>query len=140
MQPITPISQLFRERPLAATNGCIQRFSAREQQFLTAISHCIHLNLGNEQLSVQDLARQVHLSVSQLNRKLNDLVGFPAGKMILEIRLQHAAGMLRDDAGNISEIAYQTGFKDQAHFCRTFKKRFACAPSQYRKQLLSTQR
>ena len=37
---------------------------------------------------------------------------------------------------SITEIAYQRGFNDSAHFSRTFKSRFDLAPSQLRKKLL----
>jgi AraC-like DNA-binding protein len=36
---------------------------------------------------------------------------------------------------NITEIAYQRGFNDSAHFSRTFKSRFGLAPSQLRKKI-----
>jgi AraC-like DNA-binding protein len=37
---------------------------------------------------------------------------------------------------SITEIAYQRGFNDSAHFSRTFKSRFEISPSQLRKQIL----
>lgn len=37
---------------------------------------------------------------------------------------------------SITEIAYQRGFNDSAHFSRTFKSRFNISPSQLRKKIL----
>ena len=34
----------------------------------------------------------------------------------------------------MSEIAYQVGFADQAHFSRSFKKRYGVTPTEYRKR------
>ncbi|MCB0300825.1 MAG: helix-turn-helix transcriptional regulator, partial [Calditrichaeota bacterium] len=46
-------------------------------------------------------------------------------------RLQRAAELLLQNAGNVAEIAYRVGFSDQAHFTRSFKKQFGCPPTKY---------
>ncbi|MFK7774243.1 MAG: helix-turn-helix domain-containing protein [Saprospiraceae bacterium] len=107
---------------------------SRDDFFLEKVRNFILSNLGQRQFGVGDLAKNVHLSVSQLNRKLNALIGRPAGKLIWELRLRYAASLLAHDTGSISEIAHKSGFSDQAHFCRSFKKLFFCTPSQYGKQ------
>jgi len=50
------------------------------------------------------------------------------------MRLQSAADLLKQNAGNGAEITYQVGFSDQAHFARSFKKQFGCAPSEFRRK------
>lgn len=107
---------------------------SREERFLKKVKDCIMLNLDKPYYSVQDLAKSVHLSVSQLNRRLNALSKQPAGKMIRAFRLQYAAQLLIQDTLSINEIAYKTGYDDPAHFCRSFKQIYQCTPSQYRKR------
>ncbi|PHN05974.1 helix-turn-helix transcriptional regulator [Flavilitoribacter nigricans] len=107
---------------------------SQDEQFLEKVRHHIVRNLANEHFSVQDLADNIHLSVSQLNRKLNKLIGQSAGKLILEIRLRHAAGLLESNVASIGDIAYRCGFRDQAYFCRRFKKQFNCTPSTFRRR------
>ncbi|MFQ5637356.1 MAG: helix-turn-helix domain-containing protein [bacterium] len=41
--------------------------------------------------------------------------------------------MLAHNSGLVTEIAYQVGFYDQAHFSKHFKKQFGCSPSQHQK-------
>lgn len=111
---------------------------SQDKIFLKKVKNHILQNLANEQFSVQDLAEHIHLSVSQLNRKLNKISGRSAGKLILEMRLAHAANLLSHNTASISDIAYQTGFRDQAYFCRRFKKHFKCTPSTFRKRTSSS--
>ena len=119
--------------PPAYPERMLPTLNLRNNLFLQNLANIIYCNISNAAFSVQSLADQAYLSVSQLNRKLNALIGKPAGKLIREIRLQYAAKLLTDNSVTISEIAYQTGFSDQAHFCRSFKNFFLCTPTTYRK-------
>lgn len=105
--------------------------SSTDQLFLNKILKIIEKHFEDEQFSVETLAGQVNMSVSQLNRKLNALVGQPPGQLIRSFRLQRAAEMLSRHAGSVSEICYQVGFSDNAYFSRAFKKQFKCSPSEY---------
>ncbi|MFO7614690.1 MAG: two-component regulator propeller domain-containing protein [Bacteroidales bacterium] len=103
-----------------------------DQAFLEKIVKTIETHFEDEQFSVESLADHVNMSVSQLNRKLNALVDQPAGQLIRSLRLQRAADLLKQNAGNVAEICYMVGFNDQAYFSRAFKKQFGCSPSEYR--------
>lgn len=50
------------------------------------------------------------------------------------MRLQQAAELIRKEAGNVSDIAYQYCFSDPTNFARAFKAQFGVSPSQYREQ------
>ena len=91
-------------------------------------------SLIRKDFCVEYLAGKMHLSVSQLNRRLNALLGLPAGQLIRNLRLCYSSILLARNTGTIGEIAYQSGFCDQAHFCRSFKKLYGCTPSYYQKQ------
>jgi signal transduction histidine kinase/ligand-binding sensor domain-containing protein/DNA-binding response OmpR family regulator len=106
-----------------------------DQMFLERILKEIEIRISDEHFSVEKLADHVGMSVSQLNRKLNALIDQPAGQLIRSQRLQRAADLLKQNAGNVAEICYQVGFSDQANFSRAFKKQFGVSPSAYRKSL-----
>ncbi|MGH8035430.1 MAG: helix-turn-helix domain-containing protein, partial [Lysobacterales bacterium] len=64
--------------------------------------------------------------------------GLTVTKWVWERRLKAAREDLLNPAlvdRSITEIAYQRGFNDSAHFSRSFRGRFQIAPSQLRKQL-----
>lgn len=102
-----------------------------DQVFLGKVIQTIESNYSNEQFSVEMLAENVNMSVTQLNRKLNALIDQPPGQMIRTFRLQRAADLLKQKAGSVSEICYTVGFSDNAYFSRAFKKQFGCSPSEY---------
>lgn len=106
-----------------------------DQAFLQKIVRKIESHFGDYQFSVEQLAEYMNMSVSQLNRKLNALIGQPAGQLMRSLRLQRAADLLKQNAGNVSEICFNLGFNDQAYFSRAFKKQFGCSPTEYKSQL-----
>lgn len=103
-----------------------------DQKFLQRILDIIEAQMGDDNFSVEALARQANMSEPQLNRKLNALINQPPGKLIRSLRLQRAADLLQQGAGNVAEIAYEVGFSDQANFTRSFKKQFGVTPSKYK--------
>lgn len=57
----------------------------------------------------------------------------PSWGRSLPAPLIHAARLLAKNAASVSAIAMKVGYKNQAHFCRSFKKQFGCPPSEYSK-------
>jgi signal transduction histidine kinase/DNA-binding response OmpR family regulator/Tfp pilus assembly protein PilF len=106
-----------------------------DQEFLKKVLDCIEENIGNEQFGVEDIADHVGMGVNNLNRKLGALVDQTAGKLIRSMRLQRAADLLKQKAGTIAEIAYDTGFNSHASFNRSFKKQFGVSPTAYLKSV-----
>lgn len=103
-----------------------------DQKFLQKILEIIEANYEDENFGVEILAEKVHMSGSQLNRKLNALVNQPPGQLIRSLRLQRAADLLKQNAGTVAEICYKVGFNDQAYFSRAFKKQFGYSPSEFK--------
>ena len=104
-----------------------------EEQFLTKINGIIEDNIENENFTVEDLARHAGLSRSMLHRKLIKITGKSATDYIMEIRLNRAKGLLENNTGTVSEIAYKVGFNSPSYFHRAFKKRFNFSPGEIKK-------
>ncbi len=105
-----------------------------DQAFLEKVISAIEKNIGDEAFGAEKLAVVAGMSTSNLNRKLNALIDQPAGQLIRTMRLQRAAELLEREAGSISEIAYQVGFRVPAHFSRSFKQQFGCSPSEFQRK------
>ena len=105
--------------------------TAVDQVFLENVIASIEQHISDEHFNVKMLADHVHMSVSQINRKLGALIDQPAGQLIRSMRLQRAADLLQKNAGSVAEICYQVGFSDQANFTRAFKKQFGVTPGGY---------
>jgi len=103
-----------------------------DKVFLENVISSIETHIGDELYGVEILAREVAMSVTHLNRKLNALIGQPAGQLIRSMRLQRAAELLQKKVGTVSEIAYMVGFQDHSSFTKSFKKQFGCSPVEYK--------
>ena len=72
-------------------------------------------------ICVDDLAENSGISAYHLIRSFNREYGLPPHAYQLQLRVKEARSMLWKGQ-SLSEVAYNTGFSDQAHFTRLFKK------------------
>jgi predicted ATPase/AraC-like DNA-binding protein/class 3 adenylate cyclase len=99
------------------------------EQVITVIEN----NLTNPQLSVSFLSQEVGQSQPQLYRKIQAGTNISPSDLIREVRLKKAAQLLKDNVGNVTEVAYQTGFNNLSYFSKCFLDRYGSLPSDYRK-------
>ncbi len=101
-----------------------------DQEFMQRIMETIETHLDDAGFTVENLGREVNMSVSQINRKLKALIDQTASQCIRSVRLHRAMELLKKDAGSISEIAFKTGFENPSYFTKVFKKQFGYLPSE----------
>ena len=82
-------------------------------------------------LPLRELCDAAHLSGSYLIRAFKKRYGVAPHEYQTNRRIQHARARLRAGAP-IAQVALDTGFADQAHFQRVFKRMTAATPGQYR--------
>ncbi len=92
-----------------------------------------------ERISLQDLAQLAGLSPFHLHRSFCRKVGMPPHAYQVQARLTRALSMLRRGR-SISDAASSTGFVDQSHFARHFKRTIGLTPGQYLAQQECTRR
>jgi AraC-like DNA-binding protein len=92
--------------------------------------------------SVPEQARRLAISEVHLRRIVNDVVGMPPHRFIVERRLEQCAARLRSSNEPIKVLAQACGFSDVPHFTRLFTRRYSTPPAAYRceVQLLETDR
>ena len=110
---------------------------AGDKEFLTKLVQVIGERLNEPELSAVFLEKAFSMSKMQLYRKLKTMTGMTPGEFIKHIRLKEAAHLLTTTHYNVTEIFYRTGFNNQSYFFREFKKRYECAPNEYRNGTLS---
>ncbi|WP_347921796.1 ATP-binding protein [Pontimicrobium sp. SW4] len=103
--------------------------SSIDDKFLQDVFKTIKNNLDNEHFGVEDIAKQVGFSRSQLHRKLKALSDKSANQLITEIRLNEAHRMLTLKTGTVSEVAYSVGYSNLSYFTKSFKEKFGKLPS-----------
>jgi AraC-like DNA-binding protein len=87
-------------------------------------------------LSLKELSKDLDINPSYLSREFSkhfDNLSF--GDYIRKQRIDKAIDLMTNQSYSLTEIAYLTGFSDQSHFTRIFKKHTALSPSEYRKKM-----
>jgi AraC family transcriptional regulator len=84
-----------------------------------------------ENLTLEEMARQVHLSPFHFARQFKRTVGISPYKFVLQLKIEHAKMTMKKCRGSIIDIAHELNFSDQAHFTKTFKKVTGISPRQY---------
>ena len=79
------------------------------------------------------MGQTMGMSRRQLYRKIKGLTGQTAHEFIRDIRVKRAAQLLEKGKMTVTEVAYETGFKDSISFNRSFHKKFHQSPSNYKK-------
>jgi len=102
-----------------------------DENFIMQLMDYIDACWNDINLQVDDFTKTVHCSKSQLYRKLIALTGYSPNSFIKEYRLKKALQLLNNNAGNISEIAFETGFSSPSYFSKCFQKKYGCMPSQF---------
>ena len=86
----------------------------------------------DEPITLADLAQTAKISPFYLNHLFQQAVGIPPYEYLVKIRLKHAQTLLL--AGEtIIGAAYRTGFADQSHFTRFFKRHLGLTPGEFRR-------
>ena len=85
-------------------------------------------------ITQDDLAKHLNLSLRQLSRVLKDTFSATFRQLLIEIRMNRAAQLLRQTSLSVEEIAYAVGYSSVSGFCYTFRKINALTPGEYREQ------
>lgn len=109
-----------------------QALNLQSGQFLKKVNDIIFANLGNPQFDGNALSKEMALSRQQLYRILKPLVRRPPAAYIRYLRLMFAKEKLENSNLSIGDISELSGYLDQSHFARAFKRQFGYPPSYYR--------
>jgi AraC-like DNA-binding protein/PAS domain-containing protein len=86
----------------------------------------------DEKIRLDGLATLAGLSTDHFARAFHQSVGVPPHAYLLRRRLEHVEHMLRKTHASLSEIALATGFSDQSHLARHFRRWAGMSPRQVR--------
>ena len=104
-----------------------QLFSPATFTFKQVIEDNIYTNLSAEQL-----ARLTNLSTSTFKREFKKIYDDTPANYLKNIRLNRAAELLIISDERISNISFECGFSNLAHFSKCFHQKFNISPTTYR--------
>jgi AraC-like DNA-binding protein/ligand-binding sensor protein len=87
-----------------------------------------------EHISLDEVARFVHLSPSYFSRLFKSETGQTFSEHLQTIRIECAKSMLKLEQNSLTQIAEQVGFFDQSHFIKAFKQAVGVTPGLYRRR------
>ena len=102
----------------------------QEPQAVTQLKQYIESHF-DEDISLSSLAQLTHLSRYHLIRVFREAVGIPPHAYLRQVRIRRAKEMLASGQ-SIADVASATGFTDQSHLTRWFKRLWGFTPGQYR--------
>lgn len=89
-------------------------------------------NNYTQDISLNNIAKEVHLNPSYLSRKIKEYTNLGFSKYLLQLRMEKAIELLRQDY-SIKEVAKAVGYNDYRQFSTQFKDYTGESPSRYRK-------
>jgi len=81
---------------------------------------------------LQSISNEACLSVPQLVRQFKTVFDTTPHQYLTRVRLDYAAGLLKQTNTPIHEITWKCGFENMSAFCRAFKSAYGVQPHNYR--------
>ncbi|MDB4583789.1 DUF4242 domain-containing protein [Draconibacterium sp.] len=109
----------------------VKSLTPNDEKFLNRLMNYTEEKWKDSNLQVDDFGKHLGFSKSQIYRKMISLTGKSPNTFIKEYRLNRALKLFKMKKGNISEIAFETGFGSPSYFTKCFQKKFGLKPSDY---------
>lgn len=86
------------------------------------------------QVSLLEIARHAHASVFHFSRLFKHFTSRSPHQYLIDVRMKHAALLLRNTSLSVTEVCFDSGFNSLEHFIATFNERYSSSPSKYRRR------
>lgn len=90
------------------------------------------LNQSDVPRTLTTLSDELGVHPVHLSRSIPKYLSLNLGDFLRQQKLKKALPYLLDKTYSLTEVAYISGFADQSHFTKTFKKYFQMTPKKYR--------
>ncbi|WP_375561997.1 helix-turn-helix transcriptional regulator [Bernardetia sp. OM2101] len=102
---------------------CLQQKNKSTQipTWVSEIAINIHKN-PEKKIIITEIAQNAKKHPFHVGRFFKKFYGMDIKTYQQHLRIQHSLAQAVEQNKSLTEIAYQNGFADQSHFCRTFKK------------------
>lgn len=106
--------------------------NAETSHFIHRLKEVVEKRLSDSELSVEDLAADMHLSRVQLYRKVKAITGSSPVDLLRTARLNRGYQLLLTTDKSVSEVAYDVGFTAPSYFTKCFKEKYGQLPGEVR--------
>ena len=124
------LKQFFGDRhTLAKEDVCDM-----DKNFVEKFKSLLDAKLGDSNLNVEDLGKDMGLSRVQLYRKIKSLTNYSPNELRRIARLKKAASLLASSDMTVAEIGYEVGFSSPSYFTKCYKEQFGESPTDFLKR------
>lgn len=95
----------------------------------------MNLNFARSDFRVGNISEMLYVSHQHLGRLFKKVTGQTLIEYLSEKRLLRAAELLEEEHYSVSQLAEKSGFENDEHFMRAFKKRFGMTVGQFRRNI-----
>lgn len=92
----------------------------------------LHLRNRFRTTTLEETARVVNYSSRQVERMLKRSLGRSFSEIVRELRMGHAASLLKETAIPVGDVAEQAGYASLSAFYRGFRELYGMSPADYR--------
>lgn len=100
-----------------------------DKDFVEKFKTLIEAKMGDSNLNVEDLGKDMGLSRVQLYRKIKSLTNYSPNELLRIARLKKAASLLASSDMTVAEIGYEVGFSSPSYFTKCYKEQFGESPT-----------
>lgn len=132
VQPITETTEetVNSQEDVASS---LQMECTEERLFLMRVIEVVNTVMPSGNLSVEQIASELNMSVQTFRRRLQEAAGETPKAYIQAIQMERAAQLLANRPDMlVSQVANLCGFDETSSFSHTFKRIYGCSPTQYR--------
>ncbi|HED33148.1 MAG TPA: AraC family transcriptional regulator [Gammaproteobacteria bacterium] len=109
-------------------------FNAEKQESPLALNALSIANQNRGMLKINKLSTLLGTNQRKLERVFKLHIGVSPGEYSRTVRVAQARARLKNKAYELSDISFDLGFYDQAHFSKQFKSVVGLAPGEYRRR------
>ncbi|MCR1024659.1 ATP-binding protein [Cellulophaga baltica] len=115
--------------PMVKDNNINNR---NDDAFLEKLYNLMTENLSNEDLDIDEFARNLFMNRTHFYQKVKSLTNNTPFELLKLFRLRKAAELLAQDKKmSVSEVCVMTGFKSRTHFSKLFKEKYHVSPGKF---------
>ncbi|MDE6273237.1 MAG: substrate-binding domain-containing protein [Muribaculaceae bacterium] len=100
-----------------------------ENEFYQRFLEIVDKELGNPDISIEEIGSRLGLSRVQFYRKIKAITNFSPVELIRMRRLKEAYRLLTSSETTVAEVAYSVGFSSPGYFAKCFREQYDELPA-----------
>ena len=113
-------------RPAVQNDCALPRWVGRARELIEA-------RIGRP-LRLTELAAELGVNPAHVSRTFRRAYGVSLSEYLLRRRVEIACAALADPEVPLAQVAYEAGFADQSHLCRSFRRVTGLTPGAWRRR------